>query len=185
MKGCLEWNLFSPSCLPQRSAPATFREDQKMTHPKQLNHIRLLISELEKLQKETPEPEFDMNIWCSLANSDLQFDREQLERQIEKATENPCGTAACLAGKAGLIPAIRKLGFKWAVSSKKNNIGHRDFPAGQFQYKDRRGRAATEEFFGVSVMHMVFESDQIYTLQEGIDALKAFVYDRFQHERQD
>jgi len=84
-----------------------------MTTKVQKERIEVLIEELEKLRaKHGRKVKFDMGVWCKATKED-----------IPEAIKNPCGTYACLAGKAGLIPRIRRMGFKW-VYSKKLGYSH-------------------------------------------------------------
>jgi len=132
----------------------------------QLDRIRILIEELEKLRKDNPKGKFNMGIWC-----DLEFARTKtkLQKQIMEATKNPCGTAACLAGKAGLMPRFRRMGFKWTAHSS----GYADF-----SYKGNLGDDAVKAFFGYDVFTDVFlNTNEIKTLFQGINALRQFVED--------
>lgn len=135
-----------------------------MTTRVQLRRIKILIEELEKLPTDGV---FKMDTWCELSGG---FGTS-LKSKIRKAVRNPCGTAACLAGKAGLIPRIRRMGFKWDVLGR---WGHH----ANFRYKTFIGGSARWEFFGEDVNDAVFTSiDTIDTLPEGIEALKEFVKD--------
>lgn len=128
-----------------------------MTTKAQLNRIRILIEELEKLRKEHGRKvKFAMGVWCDLE-----------DKSLREAVRNPCGTYACLAGKAGLIPRIRRMGFKCFDD---------DFGV-DFKYKSHSGTSAIEKFFGKEIMRSVFTryAMTIPTLFQGILALKRFV----------
>ena len=139
-----------------------------MTTKAQLRRINILIEELEKLRKENPKGKFDMGTWCSIKRAAT---RLLLRKQILEAIQNPCGTAACLAGKAGLIPRIRRMGFKWDTAKSRGNVA-------DFRYKKLIGNVAVQFFFGSAVFHRVFtRTYSISTLYQGIQALKCFVKD--------
>lgn len=61
--------------------------------------LRLLIAKL-----RTMDGFIDMGRWT---------DMDLPQSKLKDAMSNPCGTACCLAGKAGLMPEFHKLGFKW------------------------------------------------------------------------
>ena len=130
-----------------------------MTTKVQLNRIRILIEELEKLRAQHGRGiKFDMGLYVSTLNFDL-----------PTAIKNPCGTYACLVGKAGLIPRIRRMGFRWTQAAG----GGYDF-----RYKKCRGSDAIRTFFGDAVSAEIFHGpgmDRISTLFQGIKALKKFV----------
>ena len=86
----------------------------------QLRRINILIEELEELRRTTKDIKFEMGTWCELEYVDDGQSATDLQKLIRNATKNPCGTAACLAGKAGLIPRIRKMGFMWNMIPRKN-----------------------------------------------------------------
>lgn len=141
----------------------------------QKGHIRVLIEELEKLQ-DTKDIQFNMSHWCELGLRkpfDAPMPREELREAILLATKNPCGTSACLAGKAGLIPRIRRMGFKWGVS-RGGAI------KGIFRYtnngRELTGDAAVCAFFGERVFEIVFTGRfDIKTIPQGIQALENFL----------
>jgi len=149
-------------------------EKPKMTTPTQLRRINILIEELIKLRQRAidrdREIEFNMASWMEPGMSS-----PNLRSKIDKAVRNPCGTEACLCGKAGLIPRIRRLGFKWDIIPKSYGT------SANFQYTggdgDRyHGSHAVKEFFGEDVTEEVFLGGQdINTLFQGIQALKRFV----------
>ena len=137
-----------------------------MTTKVQLRRIEILIEELEKLRKAKPKGKFNMRIWCALKRAAT---RAVLRKQIREAVKNPCGTSACLAGKAGLIPRIRKMGFKWDTIDRWGDHGG-------FRYKKFIREAAVRAFFGDDVYWGVFNRPHsITTLFQGINALKSFV----------
>jgi len=139
-----------------------------MTTPVQLRRIRILIEELEKLRKDNPKGKFNMGIWCALTKA---VDRFILRKEILEATKDPCGTVACLAGKAGLIPRIRRMGFKWDPTGRRKAHAN-------FRYREHRGVGAVTAFFGEDVLYHVFRIMTINTLYQGIQALKIFVKER-------
>lgn len=142
-----------------------------MTTKIQLKRIEILIEELEKLRKENPRGIFDMGDWCALDSAPT---KTELDKQIKEATKNPCGTAACLAGKAGLIPRIRQMGFRWG--SRVSILGWDSYAYGGFRYKDYFDDNAIEAFFGEEVLNTVFyDTATINTLYQGIKALKKFI----------
>jgi len=77
-----------------------------------------------------------------------------------KALANPCGTAACIAGKAGLMPAFRKKGFRW-------------------NFLTRRFSNPPEVFFGNEVYCAVFIgtwcSKHIHTPAQAVLVLEDFL----------
>lgn len=156
-----------------------------MTTEIQLKRLGILVEELEKLRDSVPASEvcFDMGQWCELQNAESRTTRTKILADIEAATLNPCNTYACLAGKAGLIPRIRRAGFKWTISDPK--AGEDDdscWSHTEFQYKDRaghvvKGHDAITAFYGESAMSNVFlhHSHGIDTLQDGIELLTTFI----------
>ncbi len=144
-----------------------------MTTQIQIDRLNVLIVELEALRANTKKPKFDMGNWMSGALTRLTT-KVGLHKAIMEATENPCGTASCLAGKAGLIPKIRRMGFKWDV------MPDRSYLTGQaqagFHYDGWTGDFAVQEFFGSEAFHEVFMAiSEIRTLLQGIKALKRLV----------
>ncbi len=144
-----------------------------MTTPIQLHRIEILIEELEKLRQRAKERkeeiEFNMGFWIT-----PEMEGPNLKGKIDKAVRNPCGTAACLAGKAGLIPRIRRLGFKFDIVP--GSYGAK----AEFQYTENgfnyRENSAIGAFFGEDVTKKIFiGSHNIDTLFQGIQALKRFV----------
>jgi len=145
-----------------------------MTTPIQLHRIKILIEELTKLRQRAIDKsrgiEFDMTTWM-----DPELCSPNLGTKINKAVKNPCGTSACLAGKAGLIPKIRKLGFQWDITPKSygTSAGF-SYTENEFRYT---GNSAVSLFFGGGVFKAVFlDVKGINTLHQGIMALKRFVH---------
>lgn len=144
------------------------------TTTKQLTRIKILIEELESLRENTEKPAFDMGTWCEISEADT---KTKIQKQISEAVKNPCQTAACLAGKAGLMPRFRRMGFSWRFSHfgilfGKNEIG----ACASFKYKEYKGVLAVKMFFGADVTKEVFmQTLGIRTLFQGINALKEFV----------
>jgi hypothetical protein len=139
----------------------------------QLKRTKVLIVELHKLRDNTEKPKFNMGDWMNNLLSRMSS-KAALHKAIMEATKNPCGTAACLAGKAGLIPRIRRMGFKWDV------LPERSYLTGQaqagFHYDGWTGDHAVQEFFGSDVFHEVFmDISGIRTLLQGIRALEKIV----------
>lgn len=137
----------------------------------QLHHIKVLIEELEKLRTETPKPKFEMSRWIDAL---LTFGRNKtsLRKTIHEATLHPCRTSACLAGKASLIPRIRRMGFRWDFWDF--NV-HGEATAA-FHYRGYFGTSAVRKFFGEDVYYQVFVNlENIRTLLQGIKALKQFM----------
>jgi len=138
---------------------------------KQLFRVEVLIEELVRLRKETPKPQFNMKNWCLLASARTKTFLAQL---IGRAVKNPCGTTACLAGKAALIPKIRRMGFRWEVMRPKSHRRGQMAKAG-FRYKRNIADKAVKQFFGPMCYWEVFmDIYGINTLLQGIDALKRF-----------
>ncbi len=144
-----------------------------MTTLIQLHRIEVLIEELTKLRQRSidrgREIEFYMGNWIT---TDLCS--PHLKDKITKAVRNPCGTQACLAGKAGLIPRIRRLGFKFDIVP--GSYGAK----AEFQYTENgitwSENSAIRMFFGEDVTKKIFIGSQdIHTLFQGIQALKRFV----------
>lgn len=134
-----------------------------------LFRVKVLIEELEDLRANTQKPKFNMKSWCELV---IGHSKTFLKKLIGEAVKNPCGTVGCLAGKAGLIPKIRRMGFRWEVlPGQKNRAPAR---AG-FRYKNFTTDAAVRQFFGRMCYWEVFmDMYGINTLLQGIDALKRF-----------
>jgi len=159
-----------------------------MTSKTQLNRLSILSTELSKLSDAMPAESvrFDMGLWCELTNADSLLSRADLEKQITEATRNPCNTYACLCGKAGLIPRIRRMGFKWAIRELNvdpNYDGRRPC-VGEFQYKNLRDHEAIREFFGDGAMDNVFlNHSSIETLDEGIELLEDYIQKETTHNR--
>ncbi len=136
----------------------------------QISHCKVLIEELTKAQKAERKPIFSMKRWVD-PGIEGAGTKKELHERIMKVTLDPCGTAACLAGKAGLFPRIRKLGFKWDVIAG----GYRGYARANFSYGDRRGSQATRAFFGDSTFDNVFMRTQIRTLKGALRVLKHHV----------
>ena len=145
-------------------------EGSKKPSKAQLFRIEVLIEELVRLRKDTPKPMFSMKNWCLLARGRTQTFLKQL---IGAAVKDPCGTTACLAGKAGLIPKIRRMGFRWEVMKGRRGRG---LPArAGFRYKNNIEDKAVKSFFGPMCYWEVFmDIYGINTMLQGIDALKRF-----------
>lgn len=94
--------------------------------------VEILLEELEKLPKESF---VYMTDWV-VAGGKLSESDEA--RFVRSAMKNPCGTAACIAGKAGLMPRFRKLGFRWNFEE-------------QYDFED-----AVYDFFGLMTHRIVF-----------------------------
>ena len=138
---------------------------------KQLFRIKVLIEELVRIRAETDKPKFNMKHWCELARGkSITF----LNKLIGKAIKNPCGTSCCLAGKAGLLPKIRRMGFKWEAKPSSSPV--RGAPAtGGFRYQHNVDDNAVKKFFGTMCYWEVFmDLYGISTLLQGIEALKRF-----------
>lgn len=137
----------------------------------QIEHCKILVEELEKLQKATKAPVFSMERWV---NPILDRARTQalLHKRIMDVTKNPCGTAACLAGKAGLIPRIRRLGFKWDIVKGRYYGG--DAKA-NFKYGTSEGTYAVTAFFGYSTFTNVFMRTKIRTLNGALRVLRKHI----------
>ncbi len=135
----------------------------------QYNRTKILIEELKTLRANTPKPKFRMANWMSEFLTKM-FHKKDLHQAIMDATREPCGTACCLAGKAGLIPRIRRLGFKWDVLD--GGSAWSDAKA-NFQYKDEIGNEAVKLFFGSYLFCRVFmNTEGLRTLLQGIKALQ-------------
>lgn len=140
----------------------------------QYKRTKVLIEELIKLRSNTVKPKFKMKNWMSETLTKM-FRKEDLHAEIMEATRNPCGTACCLAGKAGLLPRIRRMGFKWDVIPGPKRFSWSDAKA-DFQFNGETGTKATREFFGSHVFERVFmNTSHIRTLLQGIKALQAVV----------
>ncbi len=144
-----------------------------MTTLIQLHRIEVLIEELTKLRQRSidrkEEIEFNMVFWIT-----PEMEGPNLKGKIDKAVRNPCGTQPCLAGKAGLNPRIRRLGFKFDIVP--GSYGTK----AEFQYTENgfnyRENSAIKAFFGEDVTKKIFIGGQdIHTLLQGIQALKRFV----------
>jgi hypothetical protein len=157
-------------------------KETPMTNGDQIKRIHILIEELEIIKKETSRQKFNMHEWCELMKFHT---RAALKRAVKGATKNPCGTSACLAGKAALIPRLRKMGFKWDFL-KLEDIGYpgenKTQAVAGFIYKERgqwgerfEGDEAVKQFFGLRAYQDVFHNFRIKTLARGIKELKAFV----------
>lgn len=151
----------------------SMREDGLRRAPKpsreHLHRIKVLIEELEDLRANTPKPKFNMKAWCEIVRGKS---KTFLRKLIGAAVKNPCGTSGCLAGKAGLIPKIRRMGFRWEVLPGCRS--HRPATAG-FRYKNFTTDAAVRQFFGRMCYWEVFmDMYGINTLLQGIVALKRF-----------
>ncbi len=141
----------------------------------QIKRTEVLIEELIKLRATTEKPQFNMKQWMSNFLTRMPGAKALLHREIMEATKNPCGTSACLAGKAGLIPRIRRMGFKWDVVPEPKSSRYYDTRA-CFQYDGLTGDNAAVAFFGNAVYHGVFMNyGEIRTLLQGINALKEVV----------
>lgn len=144
-----------------------------MTTPIQLHRIEILIEELEKLRqrakKRKQEIQFFMGNWIT-----PELASPNLKDKIAKAVRNPCGTQACLAGKAGLISKIRRMGFKWEIlPGSRGTESNFQFTENRYRF---RGDSAVKAFFGGDVTKEIFLGSQsIKTLFQGIQALKRFV----------
>ncbi len=141
----------------------------------QISNCKVLIEELTKAQKAERKPIFSMERWID-PNLDSGPSKKALHEKIMKVTLDPCGTAACLAGKAGLFPRIRKLGFKWDVISKAGYLGA--VARASFSYQGLIGTDATREFFGRSTLDNVFMRTKIRTLNGALRVLKRHVKDK-------
>jgi len=146
-------------------------EGRKKPSKQQLFRVGVLIEELVRLRKETPRPKFNMKSWCSIASG---TSKTFLMKLIGQAVKNPCGTSACLAGKAGLIPKIRRMGFRWEVMRQSADRKRRLIPAkAGFRYKRSIDCNAVKKFFGPMCYWEVFmDIYGIHTLLQGIDSLK-------------
>lgn len=145
---------------------------RKKPSKQQLFRVKVLIEELEKMRKSNPSPKFHMKSWCELACA---RSRTFLNKLIRRATKNPCGTTACLAGKAGLIPKIRRMGFKWEARELSSELLRSTTARAGFKFKDKVDDNAVKEFFGIMCYWEVFmDIYGISTLIEGIKALKGF-----------
>ncbi len=139
----------------------------------QLKRCKILITELHELRKNTIKPKFNMGNWMCDTLSRMTR-KGRLHRAIMEATKNPCSTAACLAGKAGLIPRIRRMGFKWDVLSGVSYLTGQA-QAG-FHYGGYTGDDAVKAFFGSDAFHDIFmDLGGIRTLLQGIRALERLV----------
>lgn len=140
----------------------------------QINNCKILVEELVKLQATVDNPVFDMERWVN-PRLDRARTQKALHKRIMKVTDNPCGTAACLAGKAGLIPRLRRLGFKWDVLKGK----HRRFFGGDakanFQYGIYEGTNAVSAFFGCRTFTNVFMRTKIRTLNGALRVLRKHI----------
>ena len=139
----------------------------------QINNCKILIEELTKLQETVKEPIFDMSRWVDPILDHFRT-KKGLHAKIMEVTKNPCGTAACLAGKAGLIPRIRKMGFKWDVVVHKNYLHE---ATATFMFDDLQENEAVRAFFGTTTFQKVFLRTKIRTLNGGIRVLKRHVKD--------
>ena len=143
--------------------------------PIQITRCKVLIRELKLLKANTVKPKFFMGNWMSLFLTKRRTTRE-LHQDIMEATRNPCGTACCLAGKAGLIPAIRRMGFKWDVYTKDQAFDLFGNARAGFQFGSHLGDAAVINFFGQLAFSDVFMNIyNIHTLLQGIKALEAVI----------
>jgi hypothetical protein len=141
---------------------------------KQYRRVKILITELEKLRQTTKKPKFYMGNWMSRLLQKRRSKRA-LHIAVMEATREPCGTEACLAGKAGLIPKIRRMGFKWDVTDRTDEY---DYAIANFRYKVYTGDEAVRAFFGRDIFNQVFmNTSGIKTLFQGINALKRAVKD--------
>lgn len=140
----------------------------------QINNCKILLEELEKLQQATKAPVFSMERWV---NPILDRARTQkaLHKRIMQVTDNPCGTAACLAGKAGLIPRIRRLGFKWDVLTGKRRCFFGGDAKANFQYDIYEGTNAVCAFFGGDTFREVFMRTKIRTLNGALRVLRKHI----------
>ena len=149
----------------------TLTEKKTKMTTKQLRRVKILITELEKLRATTKTPKFNMGQWMSRLLK-RRNSKKAMKIAIMEATREPCNTSACLAGKAGLIPKIRRMGFRWDV------IGANSYGEGvaDFRYKDFIGDEAVKQFFGYDTYSDVFlNTYDINTLFQGINALKRAV----------
>ncbi len=143
----------------------------------QYKRTKVLIEELIKLRANTEKPKFQMKNWMSEALKKM-ASKVGLHKAIMDATKNPCGTTCCLAGKAGLIPRIRRMGFKWDVRPGPVDAKHYSWSAQPwaracFQFDGWTGDAAARKFFGDTVFEKVFMNVAgIRTLLQGIKALQ-------------
>lgn len=143
--------------------------------PIQIRRVKILIRELKFLRANTPNPVFRMGEWmCNILTK--RKSKKVLHQDIMKATKQPCGTAACLAGKAGLIPAVRRMGFKWDVYTKDQAFDLFGNARAGFQFGSHLGDNAVVAFFGQMAFSEVFMDIRgIRTLLQGIKALEAVV----------
>ena len=148
---------------------------------KQISNCKVLIEELVKAQKAERKPIFSMERWIA-PDFDHGPTKKALHEKIMKVTLDPCGTAACLAGKAGLFPRIRKLGFKWdVVAGRPFNGGY--YARANFSYQGLIGSAATKEFFGESTFNSVFIRTKIRTLSGALRVLKKHIKDEAEFKK--
>ncbi len=86
---------------------------------------------------------------------------------LEDAQAHPCGTAACIAGKAGLMPVFRAQGFRWW------------FPSPAFRHGEFTEKPSV--FFGDDVSNAVFTGywavRNIHTPEHVVLVLEAFLSD--------
>ncbi len=97
-----------------------------------------------------------MGDWMTVPHRDS-LDRSNLRRA---AQANPCGTAACIAGKAGLMEVFREEGFEW-------------------DFKDWGFTIPPLDFFGVEAYVAVFcgkwAMQHIHTPQQAALVLRDFL----------
>lgn len=83
------------------------REDVEPSKELQRERVLQLIEGL----KAAPDGYVLMRNWTDSNYVDVP--EEMREDYMKRASANPCGTACCIAGKAGLMPVFQDQGFKW------------------------------------------------------------------------
>lgn len=145
----------------------------------QLNRIKMLIEEFEIILEDR-NARIHMRDWCELEYAET---KEEAKRKLKDAVDNPCGTAACLAGKAGLMRRFRNLGFKWTMKFEPGFFSYDEGHfSGEFEYRDSTGDDAVREFFGDDAYEELFMDFTIKSVRGGIYRLKQFV-NRVEKER--
>ncbi len=139
-----------------RSAVDSESESMKA---KFLRRIKILIEEFEKFGNKGF---VYMDEWVNTDNVP-ESDMGRGDRKfIIEAGKNPCGTAACIAGKAGLMPRFRRLGFKYNIYWGSFNV-------------------SADRFFGESFHEAVFVGrfavSNVHTPKQAVILMKAFLED--------
>lgn len=98
-----------------------------------------LIAEFERLDGFVYMDAFVVGNNCAAWISGADFKLQ--DEHLRAAIRNPCGTAACIAGKAGLMPVFRRQGLRYNYQD-----------SGQYQKQ-------LEKFFGIAVTRAVFLGD--------------------------